>query len=357
MIINSLILNNYRNYLEEHFEFINGTNILIGDNGEGKTNVLEAIYMGSIGRSFRTNREVEVIKFNEEFASIDIAFDSYGRKQTINYIISNKNKKQIKLNGIKIKKLSELFGKIFVVKFSPDDMEIIKGEPSTRRKYIDIFLSQIKPQYVYNLSQYYKVLEQKNTLLKTDRVNSDELDIWNEKLADLNFAIAKDRQEVIHKIYPHFLKYNLEISDDKENVEINYVSQVKDLSREEIYQKLKEAAKNDIFKGHATIGIHRDDYRVIANDKDISKYGSQGQIRTAVLSLKLTERELIQEIKGEEPILLLDDVLSELDTNRKEFLINKISTCQVFITSTDLEKINLKENVKVIKINQGTIVN
>jgi len=346
VIIKSIKLTNFRNHPNIELELSNSTNVIYGKNAHGKTNILESIYVCAVGKSFRARRDSDLILFGNEFAIIDIDFEKNNREKRINFIISNKNKKQIKINGIKIDKISELFGNIIVILFSPDDIDIIKGDPSGRRKYFDLLISQIKPSYMYLLQEYYKVIEQRNTLLKTRNFNATlELDIWDEKLSELNLKINKIRKEVVEEMNPMFRLYMKEFSDEKECAEIEYKSQI---TNDDVMKKLKERRYIDFERGNTSFGIHRDDYKFKINDLEVNNFGSQGQIKSSVLSLKLAQKDLIEQKIDERPILLLDDVMSELDIDRRKYILNKIKECQVIITCTDLDEID--EKVKKFNI-------
>lgn len=346
MIIKNIKLTNFRNHPNIELELSNSTNVIYGKNAHGKTNILESIYVCAVGKSFRAKKDADLILFGNEFAIIDIEFSKNDRDKKINFVISNKNKKQIKINGVKINKISELFGDIIVILFSPDDIDIIKGDPSGRRKYFDLLISQLKPSYMYLLQEYYKVIEQRNTLLKTRNMNATmELDIWDEKLSELNIKISKTRKEIVEEMNPIFKQYMNEFSDEKEMAEIEYKTQI---ITDDVMKKLKERRYIDFERGNTSFGIHRDDYKFKINSLEINNFGSQGQIKSSVLSLKLAQKDLIEQKIDEKPILLLDDVMSELDIDRRKYILNKIKECQVIITCTDLD--DIKEEVKKFNI-------
>ena len=336
MIIKSIKLKNFRSYKQKEFELSDTTNVFFGNNAQGKTNVLEAIYVCAIGKSFRTRKDAELVHFGEEFGSVDISFSDKSRDKNVNFIVSDKSKKQIKLNGIKQTKISDLLGNLYVVLFSPEDMNFAKGEPGERRKGFDMLISQLNPFYMHILQEYYKVLEQRNTLLKIKdrRVDVSELDIWDEKLTELNIKIMTIRKEYVDKIQPIFSKYHKEIASQKEDVFIRYKTHVEnDVGK--VKKSLEDRRIQDLRRGFTSYGIHRDDYIFEINDLNLGLFGSQGQVRTAILSLKLAEKDLFFIEKEEMPVLLLDDVMSELDGYRREYLYEKLKNCQVLITCTD----------------------
>ena len=336
MIIKSVKLKNFRSYKEKEFVLSPTTNVFFGNNAQGKTNILESIYVCAIGKSFRTRKDAELVKFGEEFGVIDLEFSDRNRDKNVNFIVSNKSKKQIKINGIKQSKISDLLGNLYVVLFSPEDMNFAKGEPGERRKGFDMLISQLNPFYMHILQEYYKVLEQRNFLLKIKdrRVSNSELDIWDEKLTELNIKIKRIRNEYVDKIQPICSKYHKEIANQKEDVFIRYKTQVED-DVEKCKKSLEDRRIQDFRRGFTSYGVHRDDYIFEINNLNLGLFGSQGQIRTAILSLKLAEKDLFFIEKDEMPILLLDDVMSELDGYRREYLYEKLKNCQVLITCTD----------------------
>lgn len=341
MWINNIKLINFRNYNKKEIKLHESINVFFGENAQGKTNIIESIFLCSIGKSFRTNKEKELTKFNEEKALVEINFEKSDRKGNIKIELGNK--KQVYLNGIKLKKLSELLGNINVVIFTPDDINILKGGPQNRRKFLDIMISQLRPNYMHILTLYLKTLEQRNNYLKQIKLdNKDEtlLDIWDEKLIEYGMKIFEYRREFIEKIKNKIEDIHKEITQDKEEIEIKYFSDAN--TRQNFINELKSRRKLDIIKGYTTKGIHRDDFVVYINGKEVEVYGSQGQRRSAILSLKLSELKVIYDEIGEYPILLLDDFMSELDDKRRKNFLNNIKDIQVIITCT--EKIALENS-------------
>ena len=354
MYIKKIRLKNFRNYEDEEFEFEENFNIIFGDNAQGKTNIIEAIYLSSIGRSFRTKKDSELIKIGENKAIVELDYVRSDREGNIKIEIDNK--KNFYLNGIKQKKLSDIIGKVHIVLFNPDDINIIKDGPAQRRKFLDIMISQLKPNYLHILNTYLKTVEQRNIYLKQIKMENkpeDLLEIWDIRLAELSEKIYNYRQYYIQKIKEKIKDIHNNITNCgnlSENIEIAYLNNGK--NKEEFYNNLLKNRKIDIKKGFTSTGIHRDDFSILINKKDVSVYGSQGQQRTSVLSLKLTELDIINDEIGEKPILLLDDFMSELDEKRRTNFINTINNNQVFITCTDKIDINKQFN-KIYKINQG----
>ena len=347
MWINNIKIKNFRNYYEQEIDLNENINIFYGENAQGKTNIIEAIFLCSMGKSFRAKNDKEMINLNSENAYIEIEYQKTDRDGKIKINIGNK--KSVSVNGVKIKKLSELLGNINVVIFTPDDINILKGGPSNRRRFLDIMISQLRPNYMYNLNLYLKTLEQRNNYLRQIREqNKDEslLDIWDEKISEYAINIYNYRKEFIEKIKNKIKNIHSEITDKKEEIEIEYISECK--SKEEYLRLLKQRRKLDIIKGFTTKGVHRDDFMIYINKKELDIYGSQGQHRTAILSLKLSELNIVYDEIGEYPILLLDDFMSELDAKRRNHFLEKIRNTQVIITCT--EKINV-ENKKILIYN------
>ena len=353
MWINKIKINNFRNYNSEEINLNKNINIFYGENAQGKTNIIESIFLCSMGKSFRAKKDKEMINFNSANSLIELEFNKSDRKGKIKIELSNK--KNIFINGIKIKKLSELLGNINIVIFTPDDINILKGGPSNRRRFLDIMISQLKPNYMYNLNLYIKTLEQRNNYLRQIREEKKDenlLDIWDEKLAEYAINIYNYRKEFINKIKDKIKVIHNEITDNKEEIEIEYITECKE--KNEYINLLKRRRKLDIIKGFTTKGIHRDDFVIYINNIEINTYGSQGQHRTAILSLKLSELSIIYEEIGEYPILLLDDFMSELDEKRRTHFLEKIKDTQVVITCTDKIKVENK-NILIYNVNNGKI--
>ena len=353
MWINKIKIKNFRNYKKLEIDLNKKINVFYGENAQGKTNIIEAIYLSSIGKSFRTNKEKELIKFNEEICNVEIDYEKSDREGNISINIGNK--KNIFVNKIKIKKLSELLGNINVVIFTPDDINVLKGGPQNRRKFLDVMISQLRPKYMHICSLYQKTLDERNSYLKNiENQKYDLLEIYDVKLAEYGCEIYKYRKEFIEKIKNKIKNIHNNITNKREDIEIIYKSDCE--NKENYLNLLKERKKLDIIKGYTTKGIHRDDFQIFLNELPVDVYGSQGQHRTAVLSLKLSELQVIYDEIGENPILLLDDFMSELDEYRRTSFLENIKETQVIITCT--EKINLKENeVKLFNVINGEIKN
>lgn len=330
MIVKNIYLENFRNYKSQKIELSNGKNIFFGLNGQGKTNIIEALYYFCTCKSFRSIHDKEIISFGEEYAHIRIDFEDKRRENSADIYITDK--KSVKLNGINLEKLSEIIGKINMVIFTPEHLNLVREGPGTRRNFLDVLISQIKPMYFKYLMNYYKVLKQRNNILKNKKMLST-IEVWDEKLVQYGVKICEYRREVIKKMNEYIGEYESE----KEKFSIEYLPSIKNdfTNPENFLNQLKSGLERDIEKGMTMTGPHRDDFDVNLNDKSLKKYGSQGQTRTGVLKIKLCECEIIKSITGEEPILLLDDVLSELDEKRRKYFIDNIEGRQVIITCTD----------------------
>lgn len=330
MIIKSLYLENFRNYENQKIDFDENKNVFFGLNGQGKTNVIEALYYFCTCKSFRSVYDRETIRFGSDYAHIRLEFESMGRDNTADIYITDK--KSVKLNGINLEKLSELIGIANMVIFTPEHLNLIKDGPGIRRNFLDVFISQIKPNYFSYLVGYYKILKQRNAVIKGKTMLSS-LDIWDEKLAEYGVRICKYRNEALGEIDKYIKKYKTE----GENLDAVYCPSLKGdfTDKENFINKLKFSLEKDIEKGITMTGPHRDDFDILLNGKSLRKYGSQGQMRTAVLKIKLAECEIIKNITGNEPVLLLDDVLSELDENRRRYFTENTGDRQVIITCTD----------------------
>lgn len=357
MIIKSLELANFRNYETLDIHFDKGTNILYGDNAQGKTNILEAIYVSATTKSHKGSKDKEIIHFDKEEAHIR----TYLEKEDIEYKVDmhlRKNKsKGIAIDGNKIKKAADLMGLLNIVFFSPEDLAIIKNGPSERRRFADMELCQLDSFYLYNLNHYNKIINQRNKLLKDMYFNpglKETLNIWDSQLVSYGSKIIERRSIFTGQLCDIINEIHSKLSGGKEKLTVKYEP---DVSIENFEEKMKENQEKDIKSKMTSIGPHRDDLSFIVNDIDIRKYGSQGQQRTAALSLKLSEIELVKKITKDTPVLLLDDVLSELDSNRQNYLLNSIGDIQTIITCTGLDEFvnNRFEINRIFEVADGVV--
>lgn len=351
MKLNKLTLNNYRNYKSLELEFPKSLNVFLGENAQGKTNLLESIYVLAMTRSHRTNNEKEFIYWEADVARIVGNIEKRNQHLQLEMAISTKGKKT-KLNHIEQKRLSDYIGELNVVLFAPEDLYLIKGAPQIRRRFIDMELGQIDPVYLYHLTTYQKVLKQRNKYLKqmNEKKNADEtyLDVLSEQLAEAGSHVLVLRYQFIQKLEGWSQEIHKGITDGRELLKITYqvsLPVTMGQSREVIYNifltELKKNQKRDIFKQNTAIGPHRDDLVFYIDEQNVQTYGSQGQQRTTALSLKLAEIELIHAEIGEYPLLLLDDVMSELDDERQIHLLKTIEgKVQTFVTTTTLKHLS-----------------
>ncbi|ABW17574.1 DNA replication/repair protein RecF [Alkaliphilus oremlandii] len=364
MIVEELKLINYRNYEQMNLKFHPRLNVFIGDNAQGKTNLIESIYLCSAGKSFRTNHDQELINMNKKQAYIHVKVKKVHSDVHIEVRLNSERKKDLKVNQIPLVKMGELLGNLNVVLFSPEDLKLVKEGPSERRRFMDREISQISTKFYYTLSQYNKILQHRNKLLKYNKGKEIDIEVWDEQLAAAGAWLIVYRRNFIKKISILAKLMHRKITESIENLEVIYEPNVKvkendevDVIKEKILQNLKENFNVDKQRGLTTCGPHRDDMILKINGLDVKTYGSQGQQRTAVLSLKLAELELVKGEVGEYPILLLDDVMSELDSKRQHYLIHNLKSVQTFITTTMMETLkDLKpEDRAVFYVNKGQI--
>ena len=338
MIIKSIELCNFRNYEREEFEFHEGTNVLYGDNAQGKTNVLEAIFVGGTTKSHRGSKDLEMIREGNKECHLRYFIEKRNRTSKVEIHMKRGSSKGIAIDGLPIKSSNELLGLSNIIFFSPEDLSIIKDGPEERRRFIDMEMCQLNKAYLFYLTQYKKVLKQRNSLLKQIQENrnlKETLEIWNLQLVENGKKIIEMREEFVATVHDMMKEKHRSLTGGREEVEVIYKP---NCSVKDFENQLFLAEDRDIFQGTTTVGPHRDDMVFLAEGKDLRKYGSQGQKRTAALSLKMAEIEIVENTIGEKPILLLDDVLSELDRNRQNYLLENIKGIQTIITCTGLEE-------------------
>ena len=357
MIIKSLELENFRNYKSLSIEFDKGVNILYGDNAQGKTNILEAIYVSATTKSHKGSKDKDIINFESEEAHIKTYLDKEGLERRVDMHLRKSKTKGIAVDMVKLKKATELLGILNVVFFSPEDLSIIKNAPAERRRFMDMELCQLDKTYTYNLNQYNKIVNQRNKLLKDIYLNKDYMDmlnIYDMQLISIGTKIIERRNIFIEELNNIITDIHKKLSGDKEEMVIKYLPFCEASMYEEVLKKNRE---KDIRLKMTGAGPHKDDFSFISNNIDIRNFGSQGQQRTAALSLKLSEIEIVKKITNDKPVLLLDDVLSELDSNRQNYLLNNIGDIQTIITCTGLEDFvnNRFQYDKVFKVSNGVV--
>jgi len=380
MRINSLVLENFRNYKNLEIDFDESRNIIVGENAQGKTNLVEAIYLTAFARSFRTNNSADMIYFGESSGRVSADITSEEIDKNINITLRSDGKKMIQKDGKVVKRTAELLNTVVVIVFTPDDLRIIKDSPEKRRAFINRELSQMRPRYYEQLRRYNEALKEKNALLKgffnvrkktftradnltlndaeamgsagssgeanpfdnSRRYNEDLLDVYDRQLADAAYEILRYRMEFTEMLSDEAAEIMGNISGGREELKIEYKTACDYVTasegREILFSQIRHNRDRDIYNGSASIGPHRDDLEFYINGKDARKFGSQGQQRTIALSLKLAEIRIARQMLGEAPVLLLDDVLSELDLDRQKFLVSEIDDVQLFITSAELNE-------------------
>ena len=358
MILKNLQLKNFRNYDSLDLSFDKKINIFIGNNAQGKTNILESIYVLSLTKSHRTNKDLYLIKKDSLFTKI-IGTINDNDKNTKYEVLINENGKRVSINDKPLKKVSEYLSKINAIMFCPDDLEIIKGSPQERRSFFNISISGFNNNYVRYLNEYNKILKTRNEYLKNyEIVNKDYLDVLTNKLIDLNIYIYNERKKYVETINKYLKDIYKDITG-KENIILKYDSFMDNDDRNKLEDKFNMVYNNELFQKVTLLGIHKDDFSIFIDDVKINNYGSQGQHRIAILCLKLAEIKIYEEEYNKKPILLLDDIFSELDSTKKTNIIKFIKNdLQVFITSTDLNNIDKKiiKEADIYKIDNGKVV-
>lgn len=368
MNVTGIKIKNFRNISETELEPCKGINIIYGENAQGKTNLLEAIWLFSGFKSFRGSKDRDLIKFGEDFFNLDLDFYGSGRDQKAK-IITGVNQKKILLNSVPVTALSKLVGKFNCVVFSPAYLSVVKGNPGERRKFADTALCQIKPKYARVLIDYNKIIMQRNSFLKNlknNNENSEFLEIWDIKLAQKAAFIINQRLKYLNLLKENIYDIYGGLSGERETFEIYYNLRIspnkykvlnEEITEEELLSLIKNFRTSDILTGSTNIGAHRDDIGININGISAKSYGSQGQQRSAALALKLGEGEIIKKFTEEQPVILLDDVMSELDINRQNYILNHIKDWQVFITCCEPSTVLRLFEGKTFNIKDGRIAN
>ena len=331
MKITSLELTNFRNYARAELQPCAGVTVLTGDNAQGKTNLLEAIHLCFAGRSHRTRQDRELIRWGEEFCRVKIEAERIDGSHTVEIAIPSAGRRKIKVNGSDMRRSGELMGHVTGVLFSPEDLQLVKDGPSERRRFVDMALSQIRPTYYYALQRYARALKQRNELLRLGRLET--LDSWDEQLAASGAEIMHGRYQYLDQLGAAAAAMHRDIADAREALSIAYAPDVPD---GDILRALKSSRTLDVRRMTTTAGVHRDDVSLLVGGRELRAYGSQGQQRTAALAIRLSELGVIRAETGEPPVLLLDDVMSELDPGRRRQLLSHLSGIQTIVTCTDI---------------------
>ena len=362
MFVKWLKLKNFRNYEECYTEFTPKFNLISGKNGQGKTNLVEAVMLCALTKSPRTSRDDDMRKDGSDFTDVELCVERNFGDITIRCRIDNQNKKMFFVNTNETKKMSDVFGNLVAVYFSPNDLKIVSGAPSDRRDFMDMDISELSGTYYNLIQRYNKILEQRNKLLKTihnKQILESQIEIWNEQLASAAGHIVKTRKSFLNKITPpatNIMKY---ISKDADNLSISYVGsrgETYEEIRSEILSALRFNLDKDMELGYTTVGPHRDDIKFELDDKDSKIYASQGQQRTIALSVKIAELSVFASELGENPILVLDDVFSELDYSRQKNLYEKFSDVQILMTGTNF-RYRPKDDYQQIIVDGGKLKN
>ena len=343
MYIDLIALKNYRNYEDVRIEPCRGVTVLTGDNAQGKTNALESVYLCCTGRSHRTSHDRELIRTGSEVAYVKVSGVRRDGRHDVEISLSESGRRQVKVNASPVRRSGELLGHITGVLFAPEDLRMVKDGPSVRRRFMDMELSQLRPSYYYALQRYNRALKQRNALLKealTAPVDPESFDVWERELSLSGAEIVQSRVSFVGKLADSASDIHASITAGKETLRVTYEPSVppgESLSetKDNLAKQLLNAREKDIKRGLASFGVHRDDLGIFIGDMDARSYGSQGQVRTCALSLKLSEIELIQKETGEAPVLMLDDVMSELDPDRRRQLVKRLDGVQALITCTD----------------------
>lgn len=360
MKVESLKLIGFRNYLNQQLKFSDGLNVIVGKNAQGKTNLLESIYFFCIAKSPRAVKDKELINFEKDSSKIEAnVIRNYG-KINLEVYFSRFQKKTIKINQTTIKRVGDLFGILNAVYFSPDELKLVKESPENRRRFLDVDISQMNKNYFYNLLKYEKIIDHRNKLLKNAKSLEDvedSLSIFTMQAVDVASKIIFERLKFIEKLKPILEQTHNNLTNGLEKIKLEYngvVGKTQDEIKEKLEKLFEKSKEKDFELRYTSVGPHRDDFKIYINGIDVRAYGSQGQQRTATLSLKLSELEIFKEETGEYPLLLLDDVLSELDSSRQTKLLEYCKKTQVFLTCTAFnEKVDFDYNL--IKVKGGEV--
>lgn len=365
MIINNFYAEQFRNLKDIKIDPCENVNMICGKNGQGKTNIIEGIWMFTGFKSFRTKKNNELIPYEKDFYNVSIDF--FGENRNQNFQIKNfKEEQEVFKNKVKVTSTRSIIGEFFSVVFSPNHLNLIKGGPDEKRKFIDIAISQTNPSYARLLSDYYKILKQRNALLRSfeeEKINEDFLEIWDENLANNGGKIVTERKKYLDKLKFSATSCYEGICENKEALSIDYIQSGREDSEDEkenkeiLLELLKNSREIDIKRKFTSKGPHRDDIEIKLDKKNIRSFGSQGQQRSAALALKLGEANIIKELREEKPVVLLDDVMSELDIGRQNYILNELKDWQIFITCCEPTQALRMKSGKFFEIENGKLKN
>lgn len=363
MRITGLQLTDFRNYAHLQLQPDAGLCVLTGDNAAGKTNVLEPIFLCALGRSHRTTHDAELIRETKSAGAVALTLATRGGTRTITCKLMGGERKRLLIDGTPLSRSGELLGCLNVVMFAPEDLMLVKGGPGERRRFLDMEISQLKPAYYYTLQQYNAALKQRNALLKEESAESRTLIApWDEQLARLGANITAVRAEFLKELSEIAAGVHLKLSGERETLLLSYRPNLPEAEPAQLvramHERLVENLPRDILRGSTSVGPHRDDIAMVLDGSDVRVYGSQGQQRTVVLSLKLSELEIVRRLRGETPVLLLDDVFSELDKRRQRMLLEAVQDCQTFLTCTHLEELTAAGalQMQVYSVSNGSVI-
>lgn len=360
MKITGVQLTNYRSYEQCEIIPCDGVNVLLGNNGQGKTNVLEALYLTCTGRSHRTRQDRELIRWGADFATVKVQAQRRDGSHEVEFVLPGMGRRKIRIAGQEIARSGELMGHVTGVLFSPEDLRTVKDGPAERRRFVDMALSQLRPAYYYALQRYARALKQRNEVLKAALHTPGlmaTLDSWDEQLAVAGAELMRHRRSYIERLSEEAAETHRHIADGRERLEIRYLPSIaRGDTPEAALEALFAARENDARRLTTSVGAHRDDVQILVEGRDVRAYGSQGQQRTAALAMRLSELTVMHEALGEWPMLMLDDVMSELDPGRRRQLVRRLEGIQTFITCTDSEDLAGAEIGRAWRVENGSIV-
>lgn len=358
MRIVELTLKNFRNYEQCHFVPCEGVTVLIGNNGQGKTNILEAVALTCTGRSHRTRQDKELVRWGSDIADVHIITERRDGRHDVQILMPTSGKRKIMVSKQEIGRSGELLGHVTGVLFSPEDLRTVKDGPAERRRFVDMALSQLKPAYYYAMQRFNRTLKQRNELLRAAAVNGSllsTLEAWDEQLVQSALDLRKQRETYIQKLSDTAAFTHNDIADQKESLRISYTPSLESETFEGCMDALLASRDTDLRRLTTTLGPHRDDVTVLVNERDVRAFGSQGQQRTAALSMRLAELSVMHEEMGEWPVLMLDDVMSELDPGRRRHLLSHLKGVQTLVTCTDAADLAGAEAGMIVEIDNATL--